>query len=130
MMSPKTKKRSVRWMMAAVAVQAWIPTVGASGQTMEARTARGNLVVCGNAHTLLVTEDGVEAFTGRLPTSNPFFWDAEGYTPPDAVAVAAAKPKKTPPAPAAAVAAGGSTRGFSSAAAPAKSKKKKPKKKR
>merc|ERR1712216_1064969 len=33
-------------------------------------------------HTLLVTPTGVEAFTGRLPTSNPFFWDTEDYTLP------------------------------------------------
>jgi methionyl aminopeptidase len=26
-------------------------------------------------HTLLITEDGVEALTGRLPTSKPFFWE-------------------------------------------------------
>jgi len=26
-------------------------------------------------HTLLVTPTGVEAFTGRLPTSNPYFWE-------------------------------------------------------
>ena len=29
-------------------------------------------------HTLLITETGVEAFTGRLPTSNPFFWELDG----------------------------------------------------
>merc|ERR1711939_311866 len=59
MMSP-TKKRSVRRMrqqlpftlMAAVAAQAWMPTVGAGGQTTEARTARGTLVLCGNAYQL------------------------------------------------------------------------------
>ena len=27
-------------------------------------------------HTLLVTEEGLEPFTARLPTSKPFFWDA------------------------------------------------------
>lgn len=29
-------------------------------------------------HTLLVTPDGVEAFTGRIPTSNPYFWEEGG----------------------------------------------------
>ena len=41
-------------------------------------------------HTLLVTPTGVEAFTGRLPTSNPFFWEAEGYVAPEPRVVAAA----------------------------------------
>ena len=26
-------------------------------------------------HTLLITPDGVEALTGRLPTSNKFWWE-------------------------------------------------------
>ena len=34
-------------------------------------------------HTLLVTPTGVEALTGRLPTSNPFFWEAEDYSLPE-----------------------------------------------
>merc|ERR1719311_1584659 len=41
-------------------------------------------------HTLLITPNGAEAFTGRLPTSNPFFWDEEDYTVPEPGAIASA----------------------------------------
>jgi len=34
-------------------------------------------------HTLLVTADGVEAMTARLPTSNKFFWEDEVHVPSD-----------------------------------------------
>ena len=91
-------------------------------------------------HTLLITETGVEAFTGRLPTSNPFFWELDGkprYTgvqgsapvrstvsaavssaAPDQAAGSAAAPPRPPSATKSAA------RGFSTQAAP----KKKPKK--
>jgi len=91
-------------------------------------------------HTLLITETGVEAFTGRLPTSNPFFWELDGkpsYTgvqgsapvsstvsaavssaAPDQAAGSAAAPARPPSATKSAA------RGFSTQAAP----KKKPKK--
>ena len=91
-------------------------------------------------HTLLITETGVEAFTGRLPTSNPFFWELEGKpsytgvqgsapvsstvsaavssTVPDQAAGSAAAPARPPSATKSAA------RGFSTQAAP----KKKPKK--
>ena len=75
-------------------------------------------------HTLLITPTGAEPLTGRLPTSNPFYWEAEGYTPPDtssfeAATVQPARPKATQPA--------AQSRGFASAAAkpPAKRKRKK-----
>jgi len=75
-------------------------------------------------HTLLVTENGVEAFTGRLPTSNAFFW--EGGAPmldaarglslvvPDALADAKAVVEPTATRQAAAA----PTKGFSDAASP------------
>ena len=50
-------------------------------------------------HTLLVTPTGVEALTGKLPTSLPFFWEADDYVAPDpakaaSAASAAAVPEK------------------------------------
>jgi len=77
-------------------------------------------------HTLLVTPDGVEALTARLPTSNPFFWEVDtGYTLPDPPLVA--KPRTRPPTGGASKPA--ATKGFSSAAKKAGAKKKKTKKK-
>ena len=32
---------------------------------------------------MLITSTGAEALTGRLPTSNPFFWEAEDYSLPE-----------------------------------------------
>lgn len=43
-------------------------------------------------HTLLVTPTGVEALTGRLPTSNPFFWEAEDYSLPEPGVITAPPP--------------------------------------
>ena len=47
-------------------------------------------------HTLLITPTGVEALTGRLPTSNPFFWEADDYTTP-ATPIISAAPARTAP---------------------------------
>ena len=77
-------------------------------------------------HTLLVTPDGVEALTARLPTSNPFFWEGDTeYTLPDPPLVA--KPLTRPPTGGASKPA--ATKGFSSAAKKAAAKKKKTRKK-
>ena len=54
-------------------------------------------------HTLLVTSTGVEAFTGRLPTSNAFWWEEDGQPMIDAatglsiVVPSAAPPRSAPP---------------------------------
>merc|ERR1719502_1493399 len=66
-------------------------------------------------HTLLITPTGTEALTGKLPTSLPFFWEADDYVAPDPAKAAASS------APAAAP--GSKKGGF--AAAPAKAKGKK-----
>lgn len=72
-------------------------------------------------HTLLITPDGVEPLTGRLPTSSPYWWDVENYSapPPGTVTasaasrvVAAAASAPTPP-----------TKGFASASAQKKAEK-------
>jgi len=70
-------------------------------------------------HTLLVTPTGVEPFTARLPTSNPFFWEADDYVEP-AAAIASAKPPSRPAAPSKPPA---SDKGFSAASASAAKKK-------
>ena len=44
-----------------------------------------------------MTPTGVEPLTGRLPTSNPFFWEAEGYVAPEPRVVASA-PRAPKPA--------------------------------
>lgn len=38
-------------------------------------------------HTLLITPNGAEPLTGRLPTSMPFFWEAADYTPTDPASI-------------------------------------------
>ena len=76
-------------------------------------------------HTLLVTESGVEAFTGRLPTSNSFFWELDGSAPakadliatPGEADVSAAAPAGSPQPPSATKS---TTRGFSSTSSNAK----------
>ena len=47
-------------------------------------------------HTLLVTPTGVEALTARLPTSNPFFWELEGYEEPNLPVASAAASSREP----------------------------------
>ena len=86
-------------------------------------------------HTLLVTPTGVEALTGRLPDSNPFFWDTEEFV---ATPTGNAPAATTSGATGADVASGGvasersapkpaSTKGFTVTAAKSKKKKKKKK---
>jgi len=48
-------------------------------------------------HTLLVTPTGVEPLTGRLPTSNPFFWEADDYVAPAAPSPAKPRPAASKP---------------------------------
>ena len=46
-------------------------------------TTRDGLRSAQFEHTLLITPDGVEPLTARLPTSNRFFWEADDFTPPE-----------------------------------------------
>lgn len=49
-------------------------------------------------HTLLVTPTGVEAMTAKLPTSLPYFWEADDYVAPDPAKAAAAAASPSAPA--------------------------------
>ena len=82
-------------------------------------------------HTLLITPDGVEALTGRLPSSEPFWWDVEGYTRPAPASRTSASlpppPADAPIAVAPAAAAAPAKTGFTSASAAKKAEKAKAK---
>jgi len=68
-------------------------------------------------HTLLITPTGVEAFTARLPTSVPFFWELEGYEEPEGPVSAAVASTGAPrEAKAVGTGFGGGSRGISTAA--------------
>ena len=75
-------------------------------------------------HTLLITPTGVEPFTARVPSSNRFFWEDEGYAPPEPVASAAfATSAKGPAASAGGAPAAASEKGFGGAGGGGKKKK-------
>ena len=72
-------------------------------------------------HTLLITETGAVPLTGRLESSNPFFWEAGGYEVPAPPESRVAAPRVAPSSASASdgvqAASDAPTKGFASASA-------------